>query len=60
MLDQLASHSLRIASLQDLMDITLELDTRYHERKNEKSHYQDKKPEDSKSNSSHPQNFSSS
>ncbi|MBW0497359.1 hypothetical protein O181_037074, partial [Austropuccinia psidii MF-1] len=31
-LDQLASHSLRIDSLQDLMDVALELDTRYHER----------------------------
>ncbi|MBW0569175.1 hypothetical protein O181_108890 [Austropuccinia psidii MF-1] len=34
------------------MDITLELDTRYHERQNEKSHHQEKKPEASKSNSS--------
>ncbi|MBW0510034.1 hypothetical protein O181_049749 [Austropuccinia psidii MF-1] len=42
------------------MDITLELDTRYHERQNEKSHHQDKNPEASKSNSSHPQNSSSS
>ncbi|MBW0588618.1 hypothetical protein O181_128333 [Austropuccinia psidii MF-1] len=33
-LDQLASHPSRIDSLQDLMDITLELDTRYHERQN--------------------------
>ncbi|MBW0501510.1 hypothetical protein O181_041225 [Austropuccinia psidii MF-1] len=31
-LDQLASHPSSIDSLQDLMDITLELDTRYHER----------------------------
>ncbi|MBW0577028.1 hypothetical protein O181_116743 [Austropuccinia psidii MF-1] len=46
--------------LQDLMDVTLELDTRYHERQNEKSHYQEKKPETSKSSSSHPQNSSSS
>ncbi|MBW0536223.1 hypothetical protein O181_075938 [Austropuccinia psidii MF-1] len=41
-----------IDSLQDLMNITLELDTRYHERQNEKSHHQEKKPEASKSNSS--------
>ncbi|MBW0586950.1 hypothetical protein O181_126665 [Austropuccinia psidii MF-1] len=47
-------------NLQDLRDITLELDTRYHERQNEKSHHQGKKLEASKSNSSHPQNFSSS
>ncbi|MBW0480421.1 hypothetical protein O181_020136 [Austropuccinia psidii MF-1] len=30
------------------MDIALELDTRYHERKKEKSHFQEKKPEVSK------------
>ncbi|MBW0581223.1 hypothetical protein O181_120938 [Austropuccinia psidii MF-1] len=59
-LDQLASHPSRIDSLQDLTDFTLELDTRYHERQNEKSHYQEKKPEVSKLNSSHPQNSSSS
>ncbi|MBW0546236.1 hypothetical protein O181_085951 [Austropuccinia psidii MF-1] len=47
-LDRLASHSSRIDSLKDLMDITLELDTRYHERQNEKSHDQGKKPEASK------------
>ncbi|MBW0525084.1 hypothetical protein O181_064799 [Austropuccinia psidii MF-1] len=58
-LDQLASHPSRIDSLQDLMNITLELDTRYHERQKEKSNHQEKKPEASKSNSSHPQNYSS-
>ncbi|MBW0486102.1 hypothetical protein O181_025817 [Austropuccinia psidii MF-1] len=42
------------------MDVTLELDTRYHERKKEKGHYQEKNPEASKSNSSHHQNSSSS
>ncbi|MBW0518384.1 hypothetical protein O181_058099 [Austropuccinia psidii MF-1] len=42
------------------MDITLELDTRYHERQKEKSHHQEKNPEASKSNSSHPQNSSTS
>ncbi|MBW0524358.1 hypothetical protein O181_064073 [Austropuccinia psidii MF-1] len=31
-LDQLASHPSRIDSLQDLMDVTLEFDARYHER----------------------------
>ncbi|MBW0478329.1 hypothetical protein O181_018044 [Austropuccinia psidii MF-1] len=36
-LDQLASHPYRIDSLQDLMDVTLELDTRYHERQKEKT-----------------------
>ncbi|MBW0589618.1 hypothetical protein O181_129333 [Austropuccinia psidii MF-1] len=55
-LHQLASHPSRIDSLQDLIDITLELDTRYHERQKEKSHHQEKKYEASKSNSSHNQN----
>ncbi|MBW0585958.1 hypothetical protein O181_125673 [Austropuccinia psidii MF-1] len=59
-LDQLASHPSRIDSLQDLMDITPDLDTSYHERQNEKSHHQEKQPEASKSNSSHHQNSSSS
>ncbi|MBW0497342.1 hypothetical protein O181_037057 [Austropuccinia psidii MF-1] len=34
--------------LQDFTDITLELDTRYHDRQKEKSHHQEKKPEASK------------
>ncbi|MBW0492656.1 hypothetical protein O181_032371 [Austropuccinia psidii MF-1] len=59
-LDQLASHPSNIDSLQDLMDVTLELDTRYHERQKEKNHHQEKKPEASKSSSSHHQNSSSS
>ncbi|MBW0528237.1 hypothetical protein O181_067952 [Austropuccinia psidii MF-1] len=58
--DQLASHHSRIDSLQDLMDVTLELDTRYHERQKEKNHYQEKKPEAPRSSTSHPQNSSSS
>ncbi|MBW0482819.1 hypothetical protein O181_022534 [Austropuccinia psidii MF-1] len=59
-LDQLASHPSRVDSLQDLIDIYMELNTRYHERQKEKSHHQEKKPEASKSISSHPQNSSSS
>ncbi|MBW0593251.1 hypothetical protein O181_132966 [Austropuccinia psidii MF-1] len=59
-MDQLASHPSRIDSLQDFMDITLELDTRYHERQKEKSHHQEKKQEASKLNYSHTQNSSSS
>ncbi|MBW0551669.1 hypothetical protein O181_091384 [Austropuccinia psidii MF-1] len=55
-LDHMDSHPSRIDSLQDLIDITPELDTRYHERQNEKCHNQEKKPEASKSNSSHHQN----
>ncbi|MBW0505764.1 hypothetical protein O181_045479 [Austropuccinia psidii MF-1] len=51
-LDQLASHPSRIDSLKASMDVTLELDTRYHERQKERSHQQEKKPEASKSNSS--------
>ncbi|MBW0526379.1 hypothetical protein O181_066094 [Austropuccinia psidii MF-1] len=51
-LDQLASHPSIINSLQDFMDIPLQLDTRCHERQNGKSHHQEKKPEASKSNSS--------
>ncbi|MBW0548934.1 hypothetical protein O181_088649 [Austropuccinia psidii MF-1] len=42
------------------MDVTLELDTRYHERKKEKNHYQEKKPEAPRSSTSHSQNSSSS
>ncbi|MBW0520580.1 hypothetical protein O181_060295 [Austropuccinia psidii MF-1] len=55
----LASHPSKIDFLQDLMDISLELDTRYHERQKEKNHHQEKKHEASKSNSSHHQNSSS-
>ncbi|MBW0502760.1 hypothetical protein O181_042475 [Austropuccinia psidii MF-1] len=58
--DQLASHPSRIYSHQDLIDITLEIDTRYHERKQEQVHFQEEKAEASKSNYSHPQNYSSS
>ncbi|MBW0518951.1 hypothetical protein O181_058666 [Austropuccinia psidii MF-1] len=59
-LDQLASHLSNIDYLQDLMDVSLELNTRYHERQKEKNHHQEKKPEASKSNSSHHKNSSSS
>ncbi|MBW0489689.1 hypothetical protein O181_029404 [Austropuccinia psidii MF-1] len=38
------------------MDVSLKLDTRYHERRKEKNQHQEKKPEASKSNSSHHQN----
>ncbi|MBW0521582.1 hypothetical protein O181_061297 [Austropuccinia psidii MF-1] len=58
-LNQLASHPSRICSHQDLMDITLEIDTRYHERQKEQVHFQEKKAEASKSKCSHPQNYSS-
>ncbi|MBW0465243.1 hypothetical protein O181_004958 [Austropuccinia psidii MF-1] len=39
----LTSHPSRIVSLQDLMDITLSLDTSYNERQKEKNHFQKKK-----------------
>ncbi|MBW0501325.1 hypothetical protein O181_041040 [Austropuccinia psidii MF-1] len=55
-LDQFASHPSRIYFLQYLMDITLELDTRYHDSKKENNHLQENKPESSKSGASHPQN----
>ncbi|MBW0460364.1 hypothetical protein O181_000079 [Austropuccinia psidii MF-1] len=58
--DQLASHSPTMDYLQDLMEITLELHTRYHERQKQKIHFQEKKSEASKSVSPYPQNYSSS
>ncbi|MBW0562869.1 hypothetical protein O181_102584 [Austropuccinia psidii MF-1] len=42
------------------MEITLELDTRYHERQKEKGSHQEKKPPISGSNSSKPPQSSSS
>ncbi|MBW0496869.1 hypothetical protein O181_036584 [Austropuccinia psidii MF-1] len=42
------------------MDITLELDTRYHERQKEKGSHQEKKPPVTGSNSSRPPQDSSS
>ncbi|MBW0517834.1 hypothetical protein O181_057549 [Austropuccinia psidii MF-1] len=44
-LDQLAFHPSGMDSLQDLMNITLDLDTGCHERQKEKNHYQEQKPE---------------
>ncbi|MBW0485592.1 hypothetical protein O181_025307 [Austropuccinia psidii MF-1] len=44
LLDQLASLLGNFDTLQELMDITLELDTRYQERKKEKGANQEKKP----------------
>ncbi|MBW0501384.1 hypothetical protein O181_041099 [Austropuccinia psidii MF-1] len=42
------------------MDITLELDTRYHERQKEKGSHQEKKPPVTGSNYSRPPQYSSS
>ncbi|MBW0555264.1 hypothetical protein O181_094979 [Austropuccinia psidii MF-1] len=60
LLNQLASHPGNFDSLQELMEITLELDTRYHERQKEKGSYQEEKPSISGSNSSKPPKTSSS
>ncbi|MBW0495149.1 hypothetical protein O181_034864 [Austropuccinia psidii MF-1] len=60
LLDQLASHPVTVDSIQELMDITLQLDTRYHERQKEKGSHQEKKPPISGSNFSKPPQSSSS
>ncbi|MBW0512040.1 hypothetical protein O181_051755 [Austropuccinia psidii MF-1] len=60
LLDQWASHPGNFDSHQELMDVTLELDTRYHERQKEKGSHQDKKPPISGTNSSKPPQNSSS
>ncbi|MBW0527715.1 hypothetical protein O181_067430 [Austropuccinia psidii MF-1] len=60
LLDQVASHTEIFDSLQKLMDITLELDTRYHERKKEKGSHQEKTPPFSEFNTSKPPQGSSS
>ncbi|MBW0573031.1 hypothetical protein O181_112746 [Austropuccinia psidii MF-1] len=54
LLDQLASHPGTFDTLQELMDVTLELDTRYHERQKEKGGNQEKKPPVIGSNQSRP------
>ncbi|MBW0571784.1 hypothetical protein O181_111499 [Austropuccinia psidii MF-1] len=60
LLDQLASHPGTFDTLQELMDVTLELDTRYHERQKEKGGNQEKKPPVIGSNQSRPPQNSSS
>ncbi|MBW0582490.1 hypothetical protein O181_122205 [Austropuccinia psidii MF-1] len=60
LLDQLPSHPGNFDSLQELMDITSEFDTRYHERQKEKVSHQENEPPISGPNSSkHPQSSSS-
>ncbi|MBW0530252.1 hypothetical protein O181_069967 [Austropuccinia psidii MF-1] len=54
LLDQLASYPGNFDTLQELMDITLQLNTRYHERQKEKGSYQEKKPPVTGSNLSRP------
>ncbi|MBW0572216.1 hypothetical protein O181_111931 [Austropuccinia psidii MF-1] len=54
LLDQFSSHPGNLDTLQELMDINLELDTRYHERKKEKGGNQEKKPPVTGANPSRP------
>ena len=44
LLDQLASYPGAFETLQELTEITVELDTRYHERQNKKGSNQEKNP----------------
>ncbi|MBW0556425.1 hypothetical protein O181_096140 [Austropuccinia psidii MF-1] len=60
LLDQLASHPGTFDTLQELMDVTLELDTRFHERQKEKGGNQEKNPPVNGSNQSRPPQNSSS
>ncbi|MBW0512597.1 hypothetical protein O181_052312 [Austropuccinia psidii MF-1] len=60
LLDQLGSYPGNFDTLQELMDITLELDTRYHEGQKERGSHQEKKSPTTGSNSSRtPQDSSS-
>ncbi|MBW0497806.1 hypothetical protein O181_037521 [Austropuccinia psidii MF-1] len=58
--DQLASYPGSFDTVQALMNITLELDTRYHETQKEKGSNQEKKPPVTRSNFSRPPQDSSS
>ncbi|MBW0564061.1 hypothetical protein O181_103776 [Austropuccinia psidii MF-1] len=60
LLDQLASHPGSFDTLQELMDVTLELDTRYHEWQKEKGGNQERKPPATGSNQCRPPQNSSS
>ncbi|MBW0560526.1 hypothetical protein O181_100241 [Austropuccinia psidii MF-1] len=60
LLGQLASYPGNFDTLQELMDITLELDTRYLERQKGKGSHQEKKPRVTGSNSSRPPQDSAS
>ncbi|MBW0592223.1 hypothetical protein O181_131938 [Austropuccinia psidii MF-1] len=54
LLDQFASDPGNLDTLQELMDIKLELDTRYQERKKKKGCNQEKKPPVTGANPSRP------
>ncbi|MBW0484618.1 hypothetical protein O181_024333 [Austropuccinia psidii MF-1] len=60
LLDQSASQHFNFGSLQWLLDITLELDTRYHERQKEKGNHKEKNPPVTGSNFIRPPQDSSS
>ncbi|MBW0545948.1 hypothetical protein O181_085663 [Austropuccinia psidii MF-1] len=60
LLDQLASHPGAFDTFQELVDVTLELDTRYHEKQKEKNGNQEKKPPATGSNQPRPPQNSSS
>ncbi|MBW0519142.1 hypothetical protein O181_058857 [Austropuccinia psidii MF-1] len=60
LLDQLAPHPGTFDTLQELINFTLELDTRYHERQKEKCGNQGKKPPATGFNQSRPPQNSSS
>ncbi|MBW0555691.1 hypothetical protein O181_095406 [Austropuccinia psidii MF-1] len=60
LLDLLASYPANFDTLQELMDIPLELDTRYHGRQKEEGSHQEKKPPVTGSNSSRPPQDSTS
>ncbi|MBW0486727.1 hypothetical protein O181_026442 [Austropuccinia psidii MF-1] len=59
-LDQFTSYPGNFDTLQKLMEITLELDTRYHERQKEKFSHQENNPPVTGSNTSRPPQDSSS
>ncbi|MBW0510556.1 hypothetical protein O181_050271 [Austropuccinia psidii MF-1] len=60
LLDQLASQPGTCETLQELIYVTLELDTRYHERQKERGGHQEKNPPVPGSNPSRPPQGSSS
>ncbi|MBW0523350.1 hypothetical protein O181_063065 [Austropuccinia psidii MF-1] len=59
LLHKLASYPGNFDTLQELMDINLELDTRYHERQKEKGSHHENKPPVTGSNPPRPPQYSS-
>ncbi|MBW0464534.1 hypothetical protein O181_004249 [Austropuccinia psidii MF-1] len=56
---QLSYHPGNVDGIQELRDMTLELDTRYHEKQKEKGSHQEKKPQVTSPNSFRPLQASS-